>query len=524
MPNYALEQARWAPGTTVTWYYSGTSSAVFARQAAAGYSNPDLFPADIRAAFNRWDDVSGIRFQEVSTAAAANIVIGWGNIDGPLQILAQASYYYDVSTRLFAPPVQITFDTSELYNPTSGSERLSSGGTFYAVALHEIGHSIGLDHYSGGQAIMNPYITSLNDLTASDIAGVQALYGAGTSTGFAWDFNWRLEAAGDFNRDGTTDLIWSNGSGVRGGWLMANNSRAATLDLPYFPDWTAIGTGDFNGDGTTDILWQNSLGLVGEWFMGGAGTRQGTANIQAMQGWTVLSTGDFNGDGTSDIIWDNGAGYLGGWLMRGGQIAATVDLHYVPGWNLVATGDFNRDGTDDFIWQNVHGDVGEWLMAGGERAGTLSLGTMAGWRPLGSGDFNNDGCDDVLWRDDNGVTQLWLMNGGTVQQRIGAGLSANLNFVSIGDFNGDGRDDIMWQDRSSGSMSIWNMGSSGVVASVSGSMPDDHEFDRVSDSRLAFELDSFEFLPTEATDYNSAGKIEGLDMPSHGQIGMDILV
>jgi predicted Zn-dependent protease len=498
LPNYVLEQAHWAPGSTVTWYYSGTSSAVFAQQLASGYAAPDLFPAEIRAAFSRWDDFGGIRFQEVSSAAAANVVIGWSNIDGPYNVLAQASYSYWTTTHLFAPPVYITFDSSESYNPSSGSERLSSGtGTFYAIALHEIGHAIGIDHYSGGQAIMNPYISSLNDLTASDIAAVQALYGANVSHEIVWDFNWRMTAVGDFNGDGATDLMWNNGAGVLGGWIMANNARAGTLDLPYFAGWTTIGTGDFNGDGVTDVLWQNGSGLVGEWFMG-SGTRQGTATIQYMPGWTVIATGDFTGDGTTDIVWDNGAGNLGSWVMQGGQIAGTLALPYFPDWDLVATGDFNSDGIDDFIWQNASGDVGEWIMGGGTRAGTLILGSMAGWIPLGSGDFNNDGCDDVLWRDINGVTQAWIMNQGNVQQRIGEGSSANLAFVTIGDFDRDGYDDIMWQNRTSGSISIWNMGAGGVVTSmITDPIAGNEIAAGLATGALLHQLDSFHFLPAD---------------------------
>ncbi len=156
MPNYVLDAAHWASGSTVNWYYAGTSSAVFTNQINAGYATPDLFPAEIRAAFSRWDDFAGIRFQEVSSAAAANIVLSWANIDGPSNIIGQASYSYYPSTGMFASQVQITFDSSELYNPSSGSERFNSAGTFYAVALHEIGHAIGIGHYSGGAGDHEP--------------------------------------------------------------------------------------------------------------------------------------------------------------------------------------------------------------------------------------------------------------------------------------------------------------------------------------------------------------------------------
>src|ERR1700732_3575432 len=65
-----------------------------------------------------------------------------------------------------------------------------------------------------------------------------------------WDLNWRVIATGDFNHDGTSDVIWDNGQGVEGGWLMNNGTRAGSLQLPFFPGWTTVASGDFNGDGT----------------------------------------------------------------------------------------------------------------------------------------------------------------------------------------------------------------------------------------------------------------------------------
>src|SRR5262249_31046947 len=49
-----------------------------------------------------------------------------------------------------------------------------------------------------------------------------------------WDFNWSPIASGDFNHDGNTDVIWDNGHAVKGDWLMANATRAATIMLPFF--------------------------------------------------------------------------------------------------------------------------------------------------------------------------------------------------------------------------------------------------------------------------------------------------
>jgi hypothetical protein len=50
------------------------------------------------------------------------------------------------------------------------------GLDFRRVALHELGHAIGLDHESANLAIMAPTIGNLDRLQADDIAGAEALY------------------------------------------------------------------------------------------------------------------------------------------------------------------------------------------------------------------------------------------------------------------------------------------------------------------------------------------------------------
>ncbi|XP_063286453.1 stromelysin-1-like [Pelobates fuscus] len=145
---------------------------------------PDITQAEVSYAISRalklWSDVTPLNFLQIYSGDA-DIMISFGSkvhgdffaFDGPYGVLAHA----------FAPSEGIGgdahFDEDETW--TLGPK----GANIFLVAAHEFGHSLGLEHSKDATALMYP-TTSLDRpidpttfrLSADDIAGIQALYGA----------------------------------------------------------------------------------------------------------------------------------------------------------------------------------------------------------------------------------------------------------------------------------------------------------------------------------------------------------
>lgn len=71
----------------------------------------------------------------------------------------------------------IIFSSRETWDVYSGSLR-NGTSEFERVALHELGHALGLDHSAANAAIMQAFISDADSLQSDDIAGVVSIYGA----------------------------------------------------------------------------------------------------------------------------------------------------------------------------------------------------------------------------------------------------------------------------------------------------------------------------------------------------------
>ena len=270
---------------------------------------------------------------------------------------------------------------------------------------------------------------------------------------------WIFIASGDFNGDGTHDVLWQDPiTGDTIEWLMSPNGGVGSIPpTPPAGGWDLVAAGDFNADGIHDLMWKNAAtGATSEWLMSPNGGIGSNPSTPATGGWDVIATGDFNGDGTTDIMWKTATGGITSeWLMspNGGIGSNPTSIPATPGWDVIATGDFNGDGTTDLMWKTATGGItSEWLMSpdGGIGSNPTSIPATAGWDVIATGDFNGDGTTDLMWKTaTGGITSEWLMSpdGGILSNPTSIPATAGWDVIATGVFNGDGTTDHAVEDR-----------------------------------------------------------------------------
>jgi hypothetical protein len=270
-----------------------------------------------------------------------------------------------------------------------------------------------------------------------------------------------------------------------GGFSPAPDSPFAAGSSPF-----SIAVGDFNGDGTLDLVTANPgsgnatvlLGNGSGWFNPAPGS---PFAVGAGPNWVAV--GDFNRDGNLDLAIANSGPILS---CCGGTVTVLLGngsggFSLAPGSPLVvgsvpvfvAVGDFNGDGKPDLAV--VNGSVTVLL---GDGSGGFSAApgspVPAGNYPnfVAVGDLNGDGIPDLAVTCQEGCNDVTVLLGsGTGGFSPASGspftVGANSFSVAVGDFNGDGKPDLAVAVYSVGGVTVLLGGMASTSSSLSTTSP-----------------------------------------------------
>jgi hypothetical protein len=208
--------------------------------------------SEIQRAMQQWSAITNVQFQEVTNPGEAyTVAIEFGTtVNGdpnPFTSLSTLAHTYYP-----APPNPEPIAGDMHFNPAE-TWHVGSTTDVYTVALHELGHSLGLGHTDNPSDVMYPYYHFGTPLSANDIAGVQSLYGAvaslisggtthappaptlsvsvaspidGSSTANASD----TFSGSVLHNSGTAAVVWQTSSGQSGHATEASSGRGRQHD------------------------------------------------------------------------------------------------------------------------------------------------------------------------------------------------------------------------------------------------------------------------------------------------------
>lgn len=321
-------------------------------------------------------------------------------------------------------------------------------------------------YYNGRHAWQAGQTFTTHAGTTVRINSVSAASASVTVTGpVTYDHSLRTVSPGDFNGDGSADLVSRRTDGTL--WLSPGNGKGSfSSPRRIGSGWEIfnliIGPGDYDGDGRNDLVARHVDGSL--WLYSGTGVVGGSnegyrpgRKIGAW-GWDdfqrIIAVSNVNGGGPDLLaVRPNGQAFLYSGTGRGEHGPSSAAG---TGWNqynlLVGTGDFDGDGRPDVIGRTSDGSI---VLRPGRGNGSFAAGSVigTGWNVyseiLSGFDFDRNGRPDLIGRSPN--TSLVFYSGTQkITQGYAAavststpGLGQAVKTLSVSDFNGDRRPDLL---------------------------------------------------------------------------------
>lgn len=331
----------------------------------------------------------------------------------------------------------ITVDgkANQQYGGTSLAAPLAAG--MWAHVLQTDGANLGFAApmiYKVAQSSQVNYADAFHDILSGSNNGYGATLG--------WDYTtgWGSVIVNQFA---------GLAAGINAGAQIVSFSTLPALQVTTPIPGSSHTPGDFNGDGTSDLLWFNpALSQVGYWTMtattppsdyGGGITRTDLRSYNVTQGYFVGAVGDFNNDGYADLVYTSANHDLWLWTnnQQGGWASTEIGT-YPSQWQLIGAGDVNGDGYDDLLWINPSAcEFAYWTMQGAKRIGYKVIPIACGYYPISIGYYTPSNRLSIVWTSPANDLYIWDSNGSSTgtgfnAYALNAYMPANSHIMSIG--------------------------------------------------------------------------------------------
>ncbi len=185
---YSTTGGQWTFGNRITYSFApdgtsigGVPSAWYQSMSNRGFS-PQTWKTEFRKAAAVWEDVANINLVEVPDNGAAFGVSGNQQGDsrfGDIRIGGSPQSSNVLGLSFLSPPYNGGTLAGDIVMNTNQLWQINSAYDIETVAIHEIGHALGLDHSAIASAVMYASYNydSKQTLTTDDISGIQAIYG-----------------------------------------------------------------------------------------------------------------------------------------------------------------------------------------------------------------------------------------------------------------------------------------------------------------------------------------------------------
>jgi hypothetical protein len=288
---------------------------------------------------------------------------------------------------------------------------------------------------------------------------------------------------GDFNGDGKIDVAVGTSGDPAGpaveillgngdGSFQPNGRFLGVGGVPF-----SVAAGDFDHNGTLDLVTANSNGTLSLLLGNGDGTFRPRTDLAVGGVPRTVAVGDFNGDGQLDVVTAQQLTNTVSVLLGHGDgtfarplVFAASGKDFTP--SSLAVGDVNGDGRPDLVVNSTGGldsVVAQLGVLLGNGDGTFqapifqSPGMTGGDGDVVLGDFNHDGRLDAAVGGQASLPDGLTVNIGNGDGTFGAPFLSPLTFstggtdpfgVAAADLNGDGLVDLVAANSSSNSVGV----------------------------------------------------------------------